>query len=117
MLHPLPKNVFSSRLVSILCHPIQTGESSVSSMGSDRLKVRMTVGFGTSAVLALRPTAPTYGERREQFETYHEARATGIESQVATRRTEQCLRDPESSMGLGKKKTMVNEWTNSQSLP
>ena len=50
---------------------IQSGESSVSSMGSDRLKVRMTVGFGTSAVLALRPTAPTYGEGREQFETYH----------------------------------------------
>ena len=50
---------------------IQSGESSVSSMGSDRLKVRMTVGFGTSAVLAPRPTAPTYGEGREQFETYH----------------------------------------------
>ena len=56
---------------SIMLGSIQSGESSVSSMGSDRLKVRMTVGFGTSAVLALRPTAPTYGEGREQFETYH----------------------------------------------
>ena len=55
---------------SIMLGSIQSGESSVSSMGSDRLKVRMTVGFGTSAVLALRPTAPTYGEGREQFETY-----------------------------------------------
>ena len=60
----------------IMLGSIQSGESSVSSMGSDRLKVRMTVGFGTSAVLALRPTAPTYGDGREQFETYHDTPGT-----------------------------------------
>ena len=33
-------------------------------------------GFGSSAVLALRPTTLTYSEGRERFETYHSSECT-----------------------------------------